>query len=43
MRHQHRRLATAKGTPGVASVEVEERSLPTYDRVFRLIEGGGEG
>jgi transposase len=41
MRHRHR-LATAKGT-GAATVEVEERSLPTYDRVLRLIEGGGEG
>lgn len=36
------RLALAHGV-AAAAVEVEERELPSYDRVFRLIEGGAGG
>jgi transposase len=42
MRHQHHQAADSTTAAAVA-VQVEERALPTYDRVFRLIEGGGEG
>ncbi|WP_316522771.1 IS21 family transposase [Kitasatospora brasiliensis] len=38
MRESHR-LALTRGA-AAAAVEVEERELPSYDRVFRLIEGG---
>ncbi|MGW4898277.1 IS21 family transposase [Kitasatospora sp. NPDC004240] len=41
MREGHR-LALAHGVVA-AAVEVEERALPSYDRVFRLIEGGAGG
>jgi transposase len=43
MRHQHHQAADTATATTAAAVQVEERALPTYDRVFRLIEGGGEG
>ncbi|MFE6052486.1 hypothetical protein ACFQ6N_17165 [Kitasatospora sp. NPDC056446] len=35
---EHHRAAA--GPAGAAAIEVEERALPSYDRIFRVIEGG---
>jgi hypothetical protein len=40
---RHQTLTDPAHAAATVAVQVEERALPTYDRVFRLIEGGGEG